>query len=128
MTATPAPYERLVAWRECHALAVNVYRATERFPKHELYGLTSQVRRAAFSAAANIVEGISRRGATELRRFLDISLGSLSEVGYTLRFCREVGLLSADAWTDLDDQQNRARVHTWKPYQSVSRAARSREA
>jgi len=52
-----APYERFAAWRECHALALEVYRATRLFPKDELYGLTSQARRAAFSAAANIVEG-----------------------------------------------------------------------
>jgi len=57
-----APYERFAAWRECHALALEVYRATRVFPKDELYGLTSQARRAAFSAAANIVEGSPPRG------------------------------------------------------------------
>src|SRR2546421_9498164 len=87
-----APYERFAAWRECHALALEVYRATRSFPKEELYGLTSQARRAAFSAAANIVEGSARRGSAEFRRFLDISLGSLTELGYTLRISRELGI------------------------------------
>ena len=119
------PYERFVAWKECHALAIRVYKATSSFPKHELYGLTSQARRAAFSAAVNIVEGSSRRGSTEFRRFLDISLGSLSEVGYIIRFARELELLGVSEWKELDDQQQRARYLTWKLYESVSRPKKS---
>ena len=121
-----APYERFAAWRECHALALEVYRATRSFPREELYGLTSQARRAAFSAAANIVEGSARRGSAEFRRFLDISLGSLTELGYTLRISRELGLLAEDGWGPLNDLQNRARFLTWKLYVSVSKAKRSR--
>src|SRR6059036_2676998 len=116
-----APYERFAAWRECHALALEVYRATRAFPKDELYGLTSQARRAAFSAAANIVEGSAKRGSAEFRRFLDISLGSLTELGYTLRISRELGVLAEDRWGHLDDRQNRARFLTWKLYESVSK-------
>src|SRR5437667_3517040 len=81
---TMAPHKRFIAWQECHKLVIAVYKATEDFPKHELYGLTSQARRAAFSGAANIVEGASRKGRNEFRRFLDISLGSLSELEYSL--------------------------------------------
>ncbi|MGH8622565.1 MAG: four helix bundle protein, partial [Burkholderiales bacterium] len=77
-----AHYEKLLAWKECHALALMVYRATEKFPRHERYGLTAQARRAAFSAAANIAEGSAKRGAAEFRRFLDIALGSISELEY----------------------------------------------
>src|SRR5204862_8303789 len=106
---------------ECHALAIRVYKVTVGFPKHELYGLTSQIRRAAFSAAVNIVEGSSRRGSTEFRRFLDIALGSLSEVGYILRFARELELLNPSEWSELDDQQHRARYLTWKLYESIAR-------
>jgi len=51
------PYERFRAWRACHELTIATYRMTQQFPKHELYGLTSQMRRAAFSAAVNIAEG-----------------------------------------------------------------------
>src|SRR5258706_15867068 len=64
-----APHKRFVAWQECHKLVLAVYRSTELFPKHELYGLTSQLRRAAFSAAANLVEGASRKGRNEFRHF-----------------------------------------------------------
>jgi four helix bundle protein len=67
-------YERLHAWKLCHELVLAVYGVTASFPKHELYGLTSQARRAAFSAAANIVEGAAKRGSAEFRRFIDISI------------------------------------------------------
>jgi len=116
-----APYERFAAWRECHALALEVYRATRGFPKDELYGLTYQARRAAFSAAANIVEGSAKRGCAEFRRFLDISLGSLTELGYTLRISRELGILAEESWGRLNDLQSRARFLTWKLYASVSK-------
>ena len=79
-----APYERLKAWQECHKLVLETYRATRSFPREELYGLTSQTRRAAFSAAANIVEGSAKHGAREYRRFLDIAIGSLAELGYAV--------------------------------------------
>ncbi|HMC17820.1 MAG TPA: four helix bundle protein, partial [Gemmatimonadales bacterium] len=89
-------YERLHAWRECHELALAVYEVSKKFPSDERYGLTSQLRRAAFSAAVNIVEGSARRSTKEFRRFLDISLSSLSEVGYALRFAHEAGLLGGE--------------------------------
>ena len=114
-------YERFAAWRECHALALEVYRATRVFPKDELYGLTSQARRAAFSAAVNIVEGSAKRGSAEFRRLLDISLESLTELGYTLRLSRELGILAEEPWDKLNDLQSRARFLTWKLYASVSK-------
>jgi four helix bundle protein len=116
-----APYEKLHAWRECHELALAVYRVTKQFPDEERFGLTSQARRAAFSSAVNIVEGSARRSNKEFRRFLDIALSSLTEVGYTLRFAREAGLLPDEAWSRLSDQQNRARFLTWRLYISLRR-------
>src|SRR5207248_10779342 len=85
-----------------HELALAVYRVTKRFPADERYGLTSQTRRAAFSAAVNIVEGSSRRSAKEFRRFLDISLSSLTEVWVRVavltrsRFARGRGLVDPE--------------------------------
>ena len=116
----PPPYEKLHAWRECHQMALAVYRATKSFPSDERYGLTSQLRRAAFSAAANIVEGSSRKSGKEFRRFLDISLASLSEVGYALRFAHEAGLLDDPTWRALDSCQSRARFLTWRLYRALS--------
>ena len=71
------PFERLAAWQVAYELTLATYRATRDFPKHELYGLTSQSRRAAVSVIANIAEGSAKRGEGELRRFLDIALGSI---------------------------------------------------
>ena len=121
MLVRMAPYEKLHAWRECHELALGVYGATKRFPSDERYGLTSQTRRAAFSAAVNIVEGSARRSTKEFRRFLDIALSSLTEVGYALRFCREVGLLPDEEWSALNDRQSRARFLTLQLYRSLGR-------
>src|SRR5207248_3148301 len=111
MLVRMAPYEKLHAWRECHELALGVYGATKRFPSDERYGLTSQTRRAAFSAAVNIVEGSARRSTKEFRRFLDIALSSLTEVG----------LLPDEEWSALNDRQSRARFLTLQLYRSLGR-------
>ena len=109
-----ATHKRFLAWQECHKLVLAVYKATECFPKHELYGLRSQLRRAALSGAVNIVEGASRKGRNELRRFLDISLGSLSEVEYELEVAAELGYLSEEIGSSLINQVRRAHFLTWK--------------
>jgi len=110
-----ARYEKLHAWRECHELALAVYRVTKKFPDDERYGLTSQTRRAAFSAAVNIVEGSARRSTKEFRRFLDISLSSLSEVGYALRFAHEAGILTEEDWPGLSDLQSLSPGNSTEP-------------
>ena len=102
------PYTRLEAWKACFHMATVVYRVTQSWPKSELYGLTSQARRAAYSAGANIAEGYAKRGSREFRRYLDISFGSLAELGFALLLAREVGLLSAEEWISLDSAQQRA--------------------
>ena len=114
-----APYERLRAWRECDELVLATYRATKSFPREELYGLTSQARRAAFSAAVNIVEGSAKRGAREFRRFLDISIGSLAELGYAFRVAHRLELLSPADWNELEDLRKRAAFLTWRLYKSL---------
>jgi four helix bundle protein len=109
-----APHKRFVAWQECHKLVLAVYRATESFPKHELYGLTSQLRRAAFSAAANLVEGAARKGRNEFRHFLDMSLGSLAEVEYGNEVALALNYLKAESYAVLESQQRKAQFLTWK--------------
>jgi len=79
-------YERLEAWRRAHTLALEVFAATDLWPKTERYGLTAQTRRAALSISTNIAEGSAKRGGREFGRFLDIALGSLAELRYLLRF------------------------------------------
>ncbi len=119
------PYERFRAWRACDELVVAVYRVTGAFPRHELYGLTSQARRAAFSAAANIAEGSAKRGRAEFRRYIDIALGSLSELSYTLRLSSKLGYLSESEWQEVDVLRGSASRLTWRLYEAVGRTRRT---
>jgi four helix bundle protein len=113
------PYERLAAWKETYALALATYKATEAFPKYELYGLTSQSRRAAYSVVANLVEGSAKRGKGEFRRFLDISIGSLAELSIAFRMARDLGFMEETCWSQLDDRRKRAGFLVWRLYRSL---------
>jgi four helix bundle protein len=82
---TPAKtFKDLIVWQRAHRLVLSIYKMTLDFPKHELYGLVSQVRRASVSIAANIAESFRRRTPADKARFLSISQGSLEEVRYYL--------------------------------------------
>ncbi len=120
------PYERFDAWRVCNELAVEVYRVTRAWPKSELYGLTSQVRRAALSAPANLAEGSARRGAREFARFTDRALGSLSELSYLLSFAEHVGVMAADDRKALDALRERAGQLTWKLLRALRTSGKAR--
>ncbi len=88
-------------WEKAHELTLAVYRATRTFPKEELYGLTSQIRRSCESIPANISEGCGRSGGAELARFLNIALGSASELEYHLLLSHDLGLLDGKAYEPL---------------------------
>ena len=75
-------FQDLLVWQKSHALALLVYRLTGSFPRHELYGLASQMRRAAVSVPANIAEAFKKRGRADKARILNISQGSLEELRY----------------------------------------------
>jgi four helix bundle protein len=77
-------FRDLKVWGKAHELALSCYSATSPFPKQEMFGLTSQIRRASSSIPANIAEGCGRRGNGELHRFLQIAMGSASELEYHL--------------------------------------------
>jgi len=113
------PYERFQAWKLSYQLTLDVYRVTATFPKHELYGLTSQSRRAAFSIVANIAEGSAKRGGREFRRYLDIALGSLSELSVALRLAKDLELMSEDAWRTIERLRNHAGTLVWRLYAAV---------
>ena len=113
------PYERFDAWQLCHAFAVAVYRVTRSWPNEERFGLTSQLRRAAFSAASNIAEGSAKKGTKEFRGFLDMSLGSLSEASYILRLAEDIGILESAERSKLDDMRDHAGKATWGLYRSL---------
>ena len=114
-------FERLEAWRRCHELSLAVYRVTARWPSAERFGLTSQVRRAAVSAEANIAEGAAKRGRAEFRRYLDISIGSLSELACLLQLAADLGLIADQERADLNRVREDASKITWLLYKSIAR-------
>ena len=83
-------FQDLTVWQRAHALVLEVYRLTEAFPRHELFGLTSQLRRAAVSVPANIAEGFKKRGKSDKARFYNIAQGSLEECRYYLILARDL--------------------------------------
>lgn len=87
-------FKELKVWAKAHALTLQVYAVSRSFPRDELYGLTSQLRRSACSVSANIAEGCGRRSDGEFTRFLQIARGSASEVEYHLLLARDLGYLA----------------------------------
>ena len=96
-------HEELEVWQRAHALTIKLYRMTESFPRSELFGLTSQTRRAAGSIGANLAEGCGRWGEAELARFLQIAMGSASELQNHLRLAKDLGFLSPPTMYRLKD-------------------------
>lgn len=97
-------FKPLEVWRAAHQLTLSIYSATSIFPKHELFGLTRQLRCAAASIGANIAEGCGRGGQVEFNRFLQIAIGSSSEVEYELLLARDLHYLPADIHQSLEKE------------------------
>jgi four helix bundle protein len=97
-------HRKLRVFQQAHALLLEVYRATAAFPVEERYVLQAQVRRAAISAATNIVEGCARRTTREYVQFLNVANGSTAEAGYLLNVARRLGLVSAAAESGLEER------------------------
>ena len=95
-------FKNLKVWTKAHGLTLAIYGATRCFPKEEIYGLTSQIRRAAASIGANIAEGCGRRSDPEMKRFIQIARGSASELEYHLLLAKDLGMLAADEFTELE--------------------------
>ena len=87
-------FKKLKVWQKAHLLAVETYQATTAFPQDELYGLTSQIRRAGVSIPANIAEGCGREGSAEFNRFLQIAMGSIAELEYHFLLASELKFLN----------------------------------
>lgn len=101
-------YENLVVWRRAHELVLEVYALSSAFPKNENYALTSQVRRAAVSITANIVEGNERATNKDKRHFVDMARGSLAETDYLIYLAKDLGYIdNRDTVTDLVRQTGR---------------------
>ena len=97
-------FRDLQVWHKAHQLTLRIYQLTARFPPEERYGLTTQLRRASSSIAANVAEGCGRNGDAELARFCSIAMGSASELEYHLLLAKDLKLLDAPDHTALADQ------------------------
>jgi four helix bundle protein len=91
-------FKELKVWKKSHELALAAYRATQKFPKDELYGLTSQIRRSCASIPANIAEGCGRHGDAEFARFLHIAMGSASEFEYHILLACDLQFLEKSTY------------------------------
>lgn len=97
-------FHKLVIWQRSHQLTLDVYKASKSFPNEELFGLTSQIRRAVSSIPTNIAEGCGRNSNKELAHFLQIALGSASEVEYELLLANNLGYINDTDYQTLVDE------------------------
>lgn len=117
-----AGYQKLFVWQKADQLVPLIYTLTARFPKHEMFSLTSQLRRALLSIATNIVEDYARNNRNEFCRFLTISLGSLAETKYLFSVAQRLGYISESECNDtvlLADEVGRL---LWSLYRQQSNA------
>ncbi|HJT54226.1 MAG TPA: four helix bundle protein [Candidatus Angelobacter sp.] len=97
-------FRDLKVWGKAHALTLTSYDLTKSFPREEIFGLTSQIRRASLSIPANIAEGCGRRGNAELHRFLQMAMGSANELQYHLLLSRDLGYLKSEIHERVEPQ------------------------
>jgi four helix bundle protein len=98
------PHRELTVWQKSVDFIINVYELTEKFPKSELYGLTTQLRRASISIASNIAEGAARKSSKEFLQFLTIARGSISEIDTHLEVVGRLGYVSPIRLEYLDSE------------------------
>jgi four helix bundle protein len=97
-------FRQIKVWEKAHNLTLEIHKVSAIFPREELYGLTSQLRRASVSIPANIAEGFGRGGNVELARFLQIGMGSAYEVEYHALLAKDLGFIKADEYERLESQ------------------------
>ena len=95
-------FRNLNVWEKGHKITVSIYKLTQSFPKEEMYGLTSQIRRASTSIPTNIAEGCGRGSDADFARFLQMSFGSANETEYLLLLCFELGYISEENYLELN--------------------------
>ena len=94
-------FDKLLVWQKAHLLVLKIYEATSTFPKEEIWGLTSQIRRAAISVPSNIVEGKARGSRKDFSRFLLIARGSLEEVKYQSLLAKELKYMNGEQYEEI---------------------------
>jgi len=97
------PHKRLIAWQKSMALVVTTYKLSSKFPAHEIYGLTAQMRRAAVAAPSNIAEGAANRTMPEFRNYLSIAIGTLNELDTQFEIANRIDYLDRDELAEAQD-------------------------
>ncbi len=118
-------YKKLKVWEKSHHLALEIYRITAGFPKEELYGLTSQLRRSVISISTNIAEGCGRAGDYEFQRFLSISIGSTMETECLMLLAHDLGYLTDKHQQELSLQLNSIRQMLIALYKKTKKPQRN---
>lgn len=99
-------FRKLKVWEKAHQLTLKIYKVTEEFPREELYGLTSQIRRACVSIPTNIAEGCVRSSDADFSRFLYIALGSTSELEYLILLSMDLKFIKNELYAELNNDIN----------------------
>ena len=97
-------FHKLVIWEKSHQLTLDIYKLTQQFPKEELFGLTSQIRRAISSVPTNIAEGCGRETNKDFAHFLQISIGSACEIEYQLLLAHDLNYITDEDYNRLNDE------------------------
>ena len=97
-------FHKLVIWEKSHQLTLDIYKLTQQFPKEELFGLTSQIRRAISSVPTNIAEGCGRATNKDFAHFLQISIGSACEIEYQLLLAHDLNYITDEDYNRLNDE------------------------
>ena len=103
-------FKELLLWQEAHQLTLSVYEATKNFPKEEIFGMTSQIRRAAVSVPCNIAEGCGRFTSKDFANFLQISLVSTNETDYLTLLAKDLNYLQDEQFNTLQEKINKVRA------------------
>lgn len=107
-------FKKYDVWQLSHLLTLEIYKLTSLFPKEEMYGLTSQIRRATSSIPTNISEGCGRNSDKEFNQFLNIALGSANETEYLLILSKDLNYISEEQFSDLDSKINTIKSKIYK--------------
>ena len=99
-------FRELIVWQKSHSLALDIYKLSRNFPRDEVFGLTSQIKRAAASVPTNIAEGCGRSTDADFARFLHIAAGSACEVEYQLLLAHDLGFIEANEYSILNERIN----------------------
>jgi four helix bundle protein len=97
-------YQDLKVWQKSHQFVLEVYQITNQFPKSEMFGLTSQIRRSSVSIPANLAEGCGKNGTNDIANFFQISLGSLHETEYYLLLSKDLQYITAEIFMSRDSE------------------------